>query len=116
MLTYIYISLFCGLFLQTLANALGHRWRFIGRYRTPRFSPAVRLVDRSVPQCNLESRVTVHDVDTEDRSWLDGSQKAFEGMSKEPLFDPFSVTPPDGCSAKFKFIDGVMHVRARHQT
>ncbi|CDJ59189.1 adenosine monophosphate deaminase, putative [Eimeria maxima] len=96
--------------VKTLANALGHRWRFIGRYRTPRFSPAVRLVDRSVPPCNLESRVTTQDVDTDVCSWLDGSQKVYEGLSKEPLFDPFSVTPPNACSAKFEFIDGVMHV------
>ncbi|CDJ49271.1 adenosine monophosphate deaminase, putative [Eimeria brunetti] len=96
--------------VKTLANALGHRWRFIGRYRAPRFSPAVRLVDKPVPQCNIQSNVTEHDFDSEGRSWLDGSQKAFEGLSKEPLFDPFSVTPPSACSAKFTFVNGVVHV------
>ncbi|CDJ35973.1 adenosine monophosphate deaminase, putative [Eimeria mitis] len=96
--------------VKTLANALGHRWRFIGRYRTPRFSPAVRLVDRTVPHCSLESRVTAQDAVSGSYSCVEGSQKVFEGMSKEPLFDPFAVTPPNGCSATFKFIDGVMHV------
>ncbi|CDJ66749.1 adenosine monophosphate deaminase, putative [Eimeria necatrix] len=96
--------------VKTLANALGHRWRFVGRYRVPRVSPAVRLVESPLHQSDLERRSSAQDGAAR---WSAASQappKAFEGMSKEPIFDPLSVEPPEKCSAVFRFVDGVMQV------
>lgn len=78
----------------------------------PRVSPAVRLVESPLHQSDLERRSSAQDGAARWSSTSQAPQKAFEGMSKEPIFDPLSVEPPAKCSALFRFVDGVMQVTA----
>ncbi|KAL8439283.1 hypothetical protein Efla_003920 [Eimeria flavescens] len=96
--------------VKTLANALAHRSRFIGCYRTPNGSPAVRLVDEghlaagSSPGSSGNPQVS--GISTDEAY----SQRPQDGASREPHFDPLSVEPPPPCGAQCRFIEGIMNI------
>lgn len=100
--------------VKTLANALAHRSRFIGRYKCPDSSSAVRFVDGYHNSSNGQSQ---HDDNGSHNlcgcatcASVEEVPRPHEGASKEPHFDPLSVGTPPACSAVFKFTDGVLQV------
>ncbi|KAL8454012.1 hypothetical protein Emag_001584 [Eimeria magna] len=104
--------------VKTLANALSHRSRFIGRYKNPESSAAVCPVDCEYSLSSSPSRCFPTGI-PEDASGAasagcspgDVTQRPHEGnTSKEPHFDPLNVQPPPPCSAQCDFVDGVMQV------
>ncbi|OEH77344.1 adenosine monophosphate [Cyclospora cayetanensis] len=112
--------------VKTLANALSHRWRFIGRYKTPQPSPGVHVVSFPASQCGgcPSGKHAENGAHTQSMKGClsargpcncsvcdgEGTPMPFEAVSKEPHFEPFSVKVPPSCAAKFKFVDGVIQV------